>query len=270
MSNPQVILITGASSGIGLVVAQALAEQGHMVYGTSRKAQDSDQAFEWLILDVTDPDSIVAAVDLVLTRHQRLDVLINNAGLGMIATFEEAPAANVDTVMDTNFGGVLRMSQAVLPHMRQQGSGKIINVSSIAGLTGLPYRSIYSASKFAVEGLTEALRQEVAKFGIQVCTLQPGSIRTDIKDNRVSHIPQDSSYQPELGQAEKIIDTEVGKGIEAGQVADKISQLIRQPRLRPKYVVAKPFQVLVTYLKRLIPHAWFERLMMNHYGLKRQ
>ncbi|MCB0686766.1 MAG: SDR family oxidoreductase [Saprospiraceae bacterium] len=263
-----VILVTGASGGIGQSVAEYLAQQGYIVYGTSRKSQVPGSNFQWIRLDVTNRQDVEDVIDSIIAQEGKLDVLINNAGIGMISSLEEAPSANVKQVMETNFGGVLHLTQAVLPHMRKRRSGKIINISSIAGLIGLPYRSIYSASKFAVEGLTEAVRAEVQKFNIQVCTVQPGSIRTDIKSNRVSYIPEDSYYQPEISIAEDIIDTEVGSGIEAEDVAIHIGRLILKTHLQSKYVVAKPFQKLGTSLKRYLPHTIFEKLLMNRYRSK--
>lgn len=267
-STALVVLVTGASGGIGYSTAKFLAAKGHRVYGTSRKQQSGQDNFTWVQLDVHDRKEVDNLISNIVTKEGHIDVLINNAGIGMVSSFEEAPEENINLVMETNFGGVLRLSQAVLPYMRINRRGKIINISSIAGLMGLPYRSIYSASKFAVEGLTEALRAEVNKFNIQVCTVQPGSIRTDIKSNRVSHIPPDSLYQPEISVAEKIIDSEVESGIEAEDVAALIAKLVEKSSLQSKYVVAKPFQKLGTSLKRYLPTQIFERLMMNRYQLK--
>lgn len=260
-----VVVVTGASSGIGQSIAEYLALDGFKVYGTSRHIQTPNDHFKWLRLDVNDKASIEEAINSVFSDEGRIDVLINNAGIGMISSFEEAPQANIDVVMDTNLGGVLRMSQAVLPKMRKQKSGIIINISSIAGLIGLPYRSIYSASKFAVEGLTEALRTEVAKFGIQVCSVQPGSIKTNIKGSRVSYVPANSAYQPEISIAEKIIDEEVAHGIDSDEVAKFVAKLVKKNRLASKYVVANPFQKFGTSLKRYIPTQIFERLLIKRY-----
>jgi short-subunit dehydrogenase len=267
-SPSRIILVTGASGGIGESIATHLSHCGHKVYGSSRNPNQNGQVFSWVQLDVNDRLSIEKTISDIIDREGKIDVLINNAGIGMISSFEEAPESNIRTVMETNFGGVLRVSQAVLPYMREQRSGKIINISSIAGLMGLPYRSIYSASKFAVEGLTEALRTEVAKFNIQVCTVQPGSIRTDITSNRVSYIPANSHYQPEISVAEQIINTEVGTGIEAMDVALLIEKLVDSVKLYSKYVVARPFQKFGTSLKRYLPRKIFEKMMMNRYSLK--
>ncbi len=269
MEQNKVILITGTSSGIGLVIANHLHRQGHRVYGTSRTKKD-ETGYSWFAMDVTSTASVHSVVDQILSKEGQIDFLVNNAGIGMISTFEEAPETNLQMVMDTNFHGIVRTIQAVLPHMRERGQGGIINVSSIAGLMGLPFRSIYCASKFAVEGLTEALRQEILPFGLQACTIQPGSIKTDIKGNRVSHLPVDSPYNPQLQDAVRIIDDEVGRGIEAQAVANLVEKLIRQRPWRAKYVVAKPFQIAVSRLRPFFPASLFERMTMKHYGLDKK
>jgi NAD(P)-dependent dehydrogenase (short-subunit alcohol dehydrogenase family) len=264
----RVILVTGASGGTGKSIATLLATEGHTVFGTSRRVQMEDSGFRWIKMDVCQPVEIQKAVEEIIALENRIDVLINNAGIGMISSFEEAPEANIRQVMDTNFGGIWRLSQAVLPYMRRQRSGKIINISSIAGLMGLPYRSIYCASKFAVEGLTESIRTEVTPFNIQVCSIQPGDIRTDIKSNRVSYIPADSPYQPLVSSIEQKVNTEVDQGVDPEAIALLISKLIDREKLKSKYVVATPFQKLGSSLKRYLPRQLFEQLLMNQYRLK--
>lgn len=264
----KVILVSGASSGIGRAIASYLSDKGHRVIGTSRSPQTSAVSFEWEVLDVTSQESVEACIHRIVRKYSRIDVLINNAGLGMISSLEEAPMENINRVLDTNLLGVIRVIQTVLPIMRMQNRGHIINISSIAGLMGLPYRSIYSASKFAVEGLTESLRTEVRKFGIEVCTLQPGSIVTDIKESRATYIPDDSVYNPELTEVESIIDAEVTKGIPAILVAKKIEKIMGKKHLHSKYVVAKPFQKLVSAIQPVLPSSVFEKLLMRHYQIK--
>jgi len=266
--NGLVILVTGASSGIGHSIASHLALKGYLVIGTSRNSQSSREPFSWEILNVESQTSVQNCIKRIISQHKRIDVVINNAGMGMISSLEEAPMHSIEQVLNTNLMGVVRITQAVLPHMRAQENGKIINISSIAGLMGLPYRSIYSASKFAVEGLTESLRTEVRKFGIEVCTLQPGSILTDIQANRASYIPAESAYNPELIDVERIINEEVSSGIPAKMVALAVERILRKKRLDSKYVVAKPFQKLVTTIQRLLPSSTFERMLMRHYDIK--
>ena len=263
-----VILVTGASSGIGSSISTYLSAKGHIVYGTSRRSQKEQKNFQWLKLDVNHADSIHQGIEKILKEQGRLDILINNAGLGMISALEESPMNNVNQVMQTNFYGVLHLCQAVIPIMRTQKKGKIINISSIAGLMGLPYRAIYSASKFAVEGLTEALRIELTKFNIQVCTLQPGSIQTDISGNRASFIDPGSIYFNELENIEKIINREVENGLKAMDVAIKVEKIVRRKKIKPKYIVARPFQKMVSCFKYFLPSPIYESLVRKHYEIK--
>ncbi len=268
-SAQEVVLVTGASSGIGKGIATYLAAKGYKVFGTSRREQASTD-FQWKALDVTNRTSIERCAGEIMAEVGRIDILINNAGLGMVSSLEEAPQENVEQLINTNFYGTMWLIQEVMPIMRKQGRGKIFNISSIAGLMGLPYRSIYSASKFAIEGLTESLRCEVEKFGVQVCTIQPGSIRTDIKGSRVSHLPEASPYNPELKYVENTINQEVESGIEVNDVATMIERLLKKQKLQPKYVVAKPFQKMVANpLRRLLPSSIFERLVKGHYKISK-
>jgi NAD(P)-dependent dehydrogenase (short-subunit alcohol dehydrogenase family) len=186
-SRPPVVLITGASSGIGKACAEVLFARGCRVYGTSRRApravveaRTSDLAplLRMIPLDVTSDESVAAAVGIVLASEGRIDVLVNNAGFGVAGAVESTTIDEAREQLETNFFGTVRVCQAVLPVMRRQGSGRILNISSIAGQIGIPFQAFYSASKFAVEGLSEALRMEVAAFGIQVVLIEPGDFRT--------------------------------------------------------------------------------------------
>ena len=173
MERTQVILITGASSGFGKVTAQALAGKGYVVYGTSRRiANGNIGQVRMLIADVTDENSVRSAVNRIMEEQGHIDVLINNAGMGIGGALEMATDEEISSQMDTNFMGMVRMCKAVLPIMRKQRQGKIINISSIAGRIAVPYQGFYSASKFAIEGYSEALSMEVYPFGIKVCVVE--------------------------------------------------------------------------------------------------
>ncbi len=178
MERTQVILITGASSGFGKVTAQALAGKGYVVYGTSRRiANGNIGQIRMLIADVTDENSVRSAVNRIMDEQGHIDVLINNAGMGIGGALEMATDEEISSQMDTNFMGMVRMCRAVLPIMRKQRQGKIINISSIAGRIAVPYQGFYSASKFAIEGYSEALSMEVYPFGIKVCVVEPGDFK---------------------------------------------------------------------------------------------
>lgn len=182
-----VALVTGASSGIGLATAERLAQAGFTVFGTSRRGADAGKyTFEMVALDVTSDESISAAVDEVMGRAGRIDVLVNNAGFGVgLAGDEETSIAQTKSIFDTNFFGAVRMTRAVVPHMRRQGSGRIINIGSGLGLVPLPYMAVYSASKHALEGYSEALDHELRTRGIRVVVVEPGVTKTPFDANVV-------------------------------------------------------------------------------------
>lgn len=156
MKHTQIILVTGASSGFGKVIATQLAAQGHTVYGSSRKAVSDNPDFKMLQLDITDPASVSNAISTILAEEGRIDVLVNNAGMGISGAIELTTEDEIQRQMNTNFIGAVRMCAAVLPSMREAGQGRIINISSIAGVLAVPYQAFYSASKFAIEGYSEA------------------------------------------------------------------------------------------------------------------
>lgn len=188
MSN-KVAIVTGASSGIGEVTAQQLARAGYKVYGTSRRGaqgQSGKRTFTMLALDVTSDESVAAAVDEVLRVDGSIDLLVNNAGFGVApAAAEESSIPQAQAIFDTNFFGVVRMIRSVLPHMRQRGSGRIINISSVLGFVPMPYMALYSATKHALEGYSEALDHELRTQGIRVSLVEPAYIKTPFDANQL-------------------------------------------------------------------------------------
>jgi NAD(P)-dependent dehydrogenase (short-subunit alcohol dehydrogenase family) len=176
----RVALVTGASSGIGEATAQRLAAAGYKVYGTSRRgAQAGKGSFEMLPLDVTSDESVEAVVSEVMRRAGRIDVLVNNAGFGVApAGAEESSLDQARSIFETNFFGLVRMTLAVVPHMRTQGSGRIINIGSVLGFLPMPYGALYSATKHAVEGYSESLDHELRTRGIRVSVIEPAYTRT--------------------------------------------------------------------------------------------
>ena len=265
----KVVFITGASSGFGKETAKQLSAAGFTVYGTSRK-ESSDSSIPWSMLkmDVRDPASIQAAVSTVLEKEGRIDILVNNAGIGAYTPLEAVPIEDLEDVMDTNFKGPLRMCQAILPTMRAQGSGLIINVSSIAGLIGLPYMGTYSASKFALEGLTEALSMEVKPFGIKVCMVEPGDFNTEIIQNqKVADIPLESPYHKGLHTMRQASDQNMAKAPGPQPVANMIVKIINMDSPRLRYRVGNPLEKASIYLKALLPSRLFESIFLSVYGL---
>jgi len=181
----KIALVTGASSGIGEATAQRLALAGYKVYGTSRRvAKASQRSFELLPLDVTSDESVAAAVGEVVRRNGRIDLLVNNAGFSVApAGAEESSTGQARSIFDTNFFGIVRMTRAVVPHMRQQGSGRIINIGSVLGFLPAPYMALYSATKHAVEGYSESLDHELRTRGIRVSVIEPAYTKTQFDAN---------------------------------------------------------------------------------------
>jgi NAD(P)-dependent dehydrogenase (short-subunit alcohol dehydrogenase family) len=183
--NSKVALVTGASSGIGAATAQRLVEAGYRVFGTSRRAVSAEQrGFEMLSLDVTSDPSVEAAVKEVVRRAGRIDVLVNNAGFGVApAGAEESTIEQARSIFDTNFFGIVRMTRAVVPEMRRQGAGRIINIGSALGFLPMPYGALYAATKHAVEGYSESLDHELRTRGIRVSVIEPAYTKTPFDAN---------------------------------------------------------------------------------------
>jgi NAD(P)-dependent dehydrogenase (short-subunit alcohol dehydrogenase family) len=184
-----IAIVTGASSGIGEATAERLASAGYKVYGTSRRGaqgQSGKRVFEMLALDVTSDESVLAAVNEVLRLEGRIDLLVNNAGFGVApAAAEESSIQQAQAIFNTNFFGIVRMIRAVVPHMRQRGSGRIINISSVLGFVPMPYMALYSATKHAVEGYSESLDQELRTQGIRVSLVEPAYIKSAFDANQL-------------------------------------------------------------------------------------
>ena len=265
----KVVLITGASSGFGKVTAETLAAKGYKVYGTSRhEHDDSTLPYEMLEMDVTDQDQVSSAVGKILSRHERIDVLVNNAGISAISALEETPMEALDQMLATNVKGMLRVCQAVLPGMREHQKGLIINISSIAGLMGLPFRGLYATGKFAVEGLTESLSMEVKPFGVTVCLVEPGDFNTAINQNRKIIKPTEYSvYHTLVTQLVETVQTQVANAPDPKPVAELILRIIQTPSPKLRYRVGSFTEKFSVVLKTVIPGRWFERLIMKFHNM---
>lgn len=262
----KVIVITGASSGFGRAAAEALASRGHRVFGISRRPVSSE-GISFIPGDVRDFDAMQDAVRQIIGSEGRIDVLINNAGMGIGGALEMATTEEINLQMETNFMGCVNLCRAVLPCMRSQRSGRIINISSIGGLMGLPYQGYYSASKFAIEGFSEALSAEVGRFGISVSIVEPGDFATGFTAGRLNSAAtlEDRDYGPVFRQSLNIIEKEENGGLNPQKLADRIVGIVecRRPRLR--YVVADFEQTASVILKRLLPSGLFRNILRKYY-----
>jgi len=265
----KVVLITGGSSGIGKSIGEFLTEKGYIVYGTSRNPQNYiNSKFPIIALDVTDSTSISIAVNHLLESQGKIDVLINNAGVGITGPIEEIPESEIKSNFDTNFFGPINVIKAVLPQMRKQQSGLIINITSIAGYMGLPYRGVYSASKAALEILTEAFRMEIKDFNIQMTNIAPGDFATNIASGRF-HAPvlESSPYRTTYGNSLKLIDEHVNDGKDPFLMAKAVYKVMNTKQPKIHYKVGEFMQKFSIVLKRILPDKVYEKLLLNHYKL---
>jgi NAD(P)-dependent dehydrogenase (short-subunit alcohol dehydrogenase family) len=272
----QVVLITGASSGIGEACAGYLAERGYRVYGTSRRvapgAVESVGTNRAMIhLDLQEEDSVAAAVDLITAREARLDAVVNNGGCGISGAIEETTLAEARALFETNFFGVVRVCRQALPMMRAQGGGHLVTISSIAGRIAVPYQGIYNATKFALEGLMETLRYEVAPFDIRVSLIEPGDLSTGFTANRQcaaqAQFPDSPYAIPHQRTMERVEADERG-GADPSVVAPLLYRILEHPNPRLRYTVGPWFQRAAVTLRRFLPDRAVEFGVATYYGLR--
>ena len=272
MAENRVVLVTGASSGIGQACARHLAERGFQVFGTSRRAADgaASGGVEMVAMDMDSDASVEAGVAAVLARAGRIDAVVNNAGWALAGAVEETPVDQARAQMETNLFGVWRVCRAVLPAMRAAGGGYIVNIGSIGGRVGLPFQAAYSASKFAVAGFTEALSGEVRPFGIHAVLVEPGNYRTGITASRrtAAAARGGSAYAAAFAKALEIITRDEHRGGDPQEVARLVHRILQTPSPRLRYLVGPAGERLAAAIgKTLLPGRTFERVVMRLYGL---
>lgn len=265
------VFVTGDSSGIGRAACQRLTAADWQVFGASQRPLDR---CDWthLIADVRDEDSVDRAVAAILAETDRLDAVVHCAGESFVSPIEEASLAEVQRHFDLNVFGTIRVIQSVLPQMRQQRTGKIIVVGSIGGLIGLPFEGYYSAGKFALDGLVESLRPEIAPFGIDAAILHPGDIDTELGQNRVRSANTDEQ-SPYFDAYQRTVDF-YAAAEEAGSppdlVARSIEMLLNQKRMPVRALAGKAIEKFGVVAKRLMPSRHFETLMSIAYSAGNQ
>ena len=265
----KIVLVTGASSGIGKAIATFLSEKGYKVYGTSRNPKNIElYSFNLIALDVLKIETIKTAVAFIIEKEGRIDILVNNAGIGVTGPIEETPTDEMRNAFNTNFFGAIDVIKTVLPFMRAQKYGFIVNTTSIAGYMGLPYRGIYSSSKGALELVTEATRMEVKRFGIHIVNVAPGDFATDIISRRY-HTPlfDGSVYKENYKANLDLMDAHVDTGKNPIEMARKVYKIINTKNPKIHYKVGAPLEKFSIVLKRILPDTWFEKILMNHYKL---
>ncbi|MBK6460708.1 MAG: oxidoreductase [Myxococcales bacterium] len=250
----KVALVTGASSGIGEAVAERLASAGYKVYGTSRRgAKAGERSFEMLSLDVTSDESVQAAVREVIRAHGRIDLLVNNAGFSVSpAAAGESSMEQTRAIFDTNFFGLIRMTNAVLPQMRKQGSGRIVNIGSVLGFMPAPYMALYCATKHAVEGYSESLDHELRTRGIRVSVVEPAYTRTQFEANTLEPDSQLDEYRTTRAALRELMTEAVATGDEPSVVAEVVLKAAAAARPQLRYT-AGPLAARLRLLRRFAP-----------------
>ncbi|WP_428328111.1 SDR family oxidoreductase [Mucilaginibacter sp.] len=267
----KVILVTGASSGIGLACATALQAKGHTVYGSARDVNRlKSVSFKPIQLDVTDDASVNAAIDKIIKAEGKIDVLVNNAGNGVTGPAYAMPVDFAKKQFEVNFFGVVRVSSAVLPKMIAAKKGLVVNISSLAGLFGLPYQGMYSASKYAVEGYSQSLRMELKNTGIKIALINPGDFKSDFTQNR-EKVPfpiKNEMLEKEYNAAVAAMEKDESIGASPDLIGKKLCQIVDASSPAHRYLVGAIGQTIVPTLKAILPGGLFEKLMNDHYGIK--
>ena len=250
----KIALVTGASSGIGQATAELLAKAGYTVYGTSRRGGDArGRSFQMLSLDVTSDESIDAAVQQLMQREGRIDLLVNNAGFGVApAGAEESTIEQAQSIFDTNFFGIVRMTRAVLPHMRKQGAGRIINIGSVLGLLPMPYGALYAATKHAIEGYSESLDHELRTRGIRVCVIEPAYTKTPFDANFLEPDAKLDEYREARAAVSQRVKEVMATAERPGIVAEVVLKAASAARPRLRYT-AGGLAGRLTLLRRFAP-----------------
>jgi len=262
----KVVFITGISSGFGRAMAIELTNNGHKVYGSIRSEVNPIPKVNYVRMDVTDISSIEQAVKEIFDKVGRIDVLINNAGIGIGGPIELINIRDAQYQMDVNFFGVFRVTQAVLPIMRKQKDGVIICISSIGGLMGIPFQGLYSASKFAIEGYCQSLSLELKPHDIRVVLVNPGDFSTNFTSNRkIVDNPDIKLTYPQFYNTLSIITSDESNGPKPEILAKKIEKIVDKKRPAFRYVIASPLQKFSVSLKRLLPETFFAAILKKYY-----
>ncbi len=263
-----VVLITGVSSGFGKAMALRLAMDGHKVYGTVRRETEPLNGVTYLEADVQDEAAVASAFGRLMAAEGRIDVFVSNAGMGIGGPLEFCAVEDIRKQMDVNFMGMARWLSHVIPVMRRQGSGKIICMSSIGGLMGLPYQGAYSASKFAIEGYCQSLRLELRGTGVSVTVIEPGDFSTNFTARRKAVCPDDvRDAYPSYGRSLMSIEKDETSGLKPEYLAERISRIVMKRRPAYSYVVATFVQRLSIFAKWLLPAPVFAWILSLYYKL---
>jgi NAD(P)-dependent dehydrogenase (short-subunit alcohol dehydrogenase family) len=266
--SPKVALVTGASAGIGQACADRLHRAGWAVTGASRRGTASG-GWDGLAMDVDDDTSVRDGVAGVIERHGHVDALVAAAGWGLAGAVEHTAIDEAKAQVETNFWGAVRTVQAVLPAMRERGGGRIVLVSSLGGVIGIPFQAYYSASKFALEGLAEAMAYEVAPFGISVTLVEPGNVATDFTDSRrmARGSSEGDAYRDALAKAVGVMERDERNGVPSDSVAATVQRVLDARHPPRRVSVGKAGERVGLIAKRLLPYRVFESAAKGSLGV---
>jgi len=266
----KVVLVTGASSGIGKATAQLLSQNGYLVYGVARRLEPMQELSAYgvklLTMDITNEKSVMGVVNEIIDKEGRIDILVNNAGYGSYGALEDVSIEEAKYQFEVNIFGLAKLSQLVLPHMRKQNSGKIINISSMGGMFGEPHGAWYHATKFALEGLSDSLRMELKQFNINVVLIQPGAIKSEwggIAKNKLLSVSGNTAYKNLAIKHANLIDrTYKLVGSEPMVIAKTILKAIETKRPKTRYAVGGGAK-LILFFKKVLPDKLFDKVMLS-------
>ena len=270
----KVILLTGASSGIGYQTAESLAKEGHIVYGAARRIEKMEDLKQFgvksIYLDITDENSIKNVVDTIIGNEGRIDVLINNAGYGSFGAVEDVEINEARRQFEVNLFGLARLVQLVLPHMRKQKEGRIINVSSMGGRLTTYFGAWYHATKYALEAFSDALRMEVSDFGIDVSLIEPGGIKTDwgiIASDKLEKSAKGGAYEKEAMKTAKGMKKQYSGNLLSNPIVitKAISKAVNSNRPKARYLIGFMAKPLV-FLHTILPTKVFDKIMKKLIG----
>lgn len=263
----RVVLVTGASAGIGRHCADSLERAGWTVIGASRRGTSS-AGWSGLVMDVDDDASVESGVASVLATHGRIDAVVACAGWGLAGAAEQTPIGEAKAQVETNFWGAVRVVQATLPTLRAQRGGRVVLMSSIGGLLGIPFQAFYSASKFALEGYGESLAYEVAPFGVHVTLVEPGNFKTDFTESRRKvDVAGDDPYRAARERAIAAMERDEVNGADPAKVADVVAKVLASRHPPRRISVGKLDERVGPVAKRLLPFAIFERAAKGSLGV---
>lgn len=263
----KIVLLTGASSGLGYDLAKYLTNKGYKVYGISRSSFNLEGVVH-LKADITNLEEINKVVDQVITLEGKIDVLINNAGMGISGSIEGTNLLELKKMFDVNFFGTFSVVKTVLPFMREQGYGKILNVGSVAGEFAIPFQTFYSTTKSALKTFSEGLANEVSPYGINVSTILPGDIKTNFTNNRVKNNNELETYKIRVDKSIALMEKDEQNGMTTTYASKVIYKLLKRKRMPLVKTIGKKYKVLV-FLKRLLPTKLVNKLVGKIYGYKK-